>query len=65
MGPQTLSLPSVELEGGRTLRDVDVAFETFGSLGPDGDNAVLVCHALSGDAHVAAGPDSDGTVRPG
>ena len=30
-----------------------VAFETYGQLSPQGDNAVLICHALSGDSHVA------------
>ncbi len=45
------------LEGGGTLRDVTVAFETWGTLAPDASNAVLVCHALTGDAHAASRPD--------
>lgn len=65
-GAVTLTLEeAVRLTGGRTLEDVEVAYETFGTLDPDGGNAVLVCHALSGDAHVAAGPGTDGTPRPG
>jgi homoserine O-acetyltransferase len=55
----------VELAGGRTLDDVVVAYETFGALDANRGNAVLVCHALSGDAHAAAGPDPNGASRPG
>lgn len=64
-GPRTLRLRSVELAGGGRLDDVEVAYETYGELAEDGDNAVLVCHALSGDAHVAASDADDGTTRPG
>lgn len=65
-GPLTHTLEgAVELTGGRILQDVEVAYETFGALDSDGGNAVLVCHALSGDAHVATGPDADGVPRPG
>ena len=41
------------LEGGGSLRDVTVAYETWGELAPDTGNAVLVCHALTGDSHAA------------
>ncbi|MBE0476464.1 MAG: homoserine O-acetyltransferase [Coriobacteriia bacterium] len=44
------------LLGGRVLPGAEVAYETFGTLSPDGGNAVLICHALSGDAHVSAVP---------
>lgn len=64
--PQTLVLEGpVRLTGGRALEGVEVAYETFGTLADDGGNAVLVCHALSGDAHVAAGQGLDSTTRPG
>jgi homoserine O-acetyltransferase len=39
------------LESGEVLPDVVVACETWGKLSPSGDNAILVCHALSGDSH--------------
>ncbi len=41
------------------MPEVTVAFETYGQLNPAGDNAVLVCHALSGDSHVARHDDAD------
>jgi homoserine O-acetyltransferase len=41
------------LESGATLPGVRVAYETYGTRSPSGDNVVLVCHALSGDAHAA------------
>jgi homoserine O-acetyltransferase len=47
------------LERGGTLPQVTVAYETYGTLAPNGDNAVLVCHALSGDSHVARHDPSD------
>lgn len=43
----------LELESGRRLAPVHVAFETYGQLSPARDNAVLICHALTGDSHVA------------
>jgi homoserine O-acetyltransferase/O-succinyltransferase len=43
----------LKLERGGQLPEVTVAFETYGRLNPRKDNAVLICHALSGDSHVA------------
>jgi homoserine O-acetyltransferase len=43
----------VGLDCGRKLHQVRVAYETYGALSPRRDNAILVCHALSGDAHAA------------
>jgi len=40
----------VRLESGQTLDRVEVAYRTWGRLAPDGGNAVLVCHALTGSA---------------
>jgi homoserine O-acetyltransferase len=52
------------LEGGGQLHDITVCFETWGTLAPDADNAILVCHALTGDSH-ASGPAGDGHPTPG
>lgn len=52
------------LEGGAVLPEAQVAYETFGTLNADASNAVLVCHALTGDSHVA-GPAGDGHPTPG
>jgi homoserine O-acetyltransferase len=52
------------LEGGGMLRDVTLAYETWGTLAPDAGNAVLVCHAWTGDSHVV-GPIGPGHPSPG
>jgi homoserine O-acetyltransferase/O-succinyltransferase len=51
---QYLDLPApVRLDCGRKLHPIRVAYETYGTLSPERDNVILVCHALSGDAHAA------------
>jgi homoserine O-acetyltransferase len=52
------------LEGGGQLDDVTIAYETWGDLDADGGNAILICHALTGDAHVAGDP-GPGQPTPG
>jgi len=54
----------LELECGKKLGPIDVAYETYGQLNEAGDNAVLICHALSGNAHVA-GVNSPDDRKPG
>jgi homoserine O-acetyltransferase len=56
---QYLELPDpVQLDCGRQLSGVRIAYETYGTLAPERDNVILVCHALSGDAHAAGLSDS-------
>jgi homoserine O-acetyltransferase len=50
---QTAAFPSLHLDCGVTLLDVEVAYETYGSLNADKSNVILVAHAFSGDAHAA------------
>jgi homoserine O-acetyltransferase/O-succinyltransferase len=51
---QYVDLPQpLLLDCGRELQQVRVAYETYGTLSPARDNVILVCHALSGDAHAA------------
>jgi len=49
----------LNLQLGGHLPGVTVAFETYGRLNPARDNAVLVCHAISGDSHVARHDEQD------
>ncbi len=62
---QFLDLPSpLKLDCGRELYPVRIAYETYGTLAAARDNVILVCHALSGDAHAAgysAAPAAAGT----
>jgi homoserine O-acetyltransferase/O-succinyltransferase len=52
------------LECGKTLEQYDIAYETYGELNAERSNAVLICHALSGDQH-AAGYYSMDDRKPG
>ena len=52
------------VENGAVLSDVTVAYETWGTLNDDASNAVLVCHAWTGDSH-AAGRAGPGHPTPG
>ena len=49
----TLAEP-LTLDSGQVLNGVEVAYETYGSLAADRANAVLVCHALTGDQYLAS-----------
>ena len=50
------------LEKGGILPELEVAFEHYGKLSDTKDNVILICHALSGDAHAAGFHDSEGNA---
>ena len=54
----------LRLQSGATLRPFTLAYETYGTLNADRSNTILICHALSGDAHVA-GQHSAHDRKPG
>lgn len=58
-GPKPL-----ELSCGAVLEDWELVYETYGELNSDASNAILICHALSGDHH-AAGYHTPDDKRPG
>jgi homoserine O-acetyltransferase/O-succinyltransferase len=60
---QVVTFPTLPLDCGVTLLNVDVAFETYGTLNSERSNAILVLHAFSGDAHAAGTSKENG--QPG
>ena len=54
----------LKLQCGQLLAPITLRYETYGTLSPDADNAILIEHALSGDAHVA-GYYSESDEKPG
>ena len=49
---EVFTVPSFTLENGRTLRDVPVAYKTWGELNETRDNVMIICHAFTGSADV-------------
>ncbi|WP_022672925.1 homoserine O-acetyltransferase MetX [Novosphingopyxis baekryungensis] len=47
-------LGPVPLDSGGSFAPVEIAYETYGTLNEDADNAILVCHALTGDQYCAS-----------
>ncbi len=63
--PQTFHFDEpLLLASGRSLKEYDLVVETYGTLNEEKNNAVLICHALSGDHH-AAGYHSEDDKKPG
>ncbi|MBL8259269.1 MAG: homoserine O-acetyltransferase [Candidatus Competibacteraceae bacterium] len=66
VSPQTAHfVEPLALDCGRSLAGYDIVYETYGALNPDASNAVLICHALSGDHHVAGYHEDSGPSKPG
>ncbi|WP_077489125.1 homoserine O-acetyltransferase MetX [Sinomonas mesophila] len=67
---RTVAVGALQLEAGGALPEVELAYETWGTLNADASNAVLIQHALTGDTHVARGQGDepgwwDALVGPG
>ncbi|GAB4529745.1 MAG: homoserine O-acetyltransferase [Anaerolineae bacterium] len=56
---------TLSLNSGGGLAGFTLAYETYGTLNADKSNAILICHALSGDSHVAGYYTDDPEEKPG
>lgn len=53
--PRTYKVPhDLPLDSGQSLPSAAIAYETYGTLAEDKSNAILICHALTGDQYVAS-----------
>jgi homoserine O-acetyltransferase/O-succinyltransferase len=67
--PQVFRCAKLPLEAGGVLHGVEIAYETFGKRNEDCSNAILVCHALTGDTHAYGTAEQigwwQGVIGPG
>ncbi|HEV2548496.1 MAG TPA: homoserine O-acetyltransferase [Stellaceae bacterium] len=59
---QVFSLPSYTTAGGKTIKDVKIGYETYGTLNAAKDNVIVVPHFFSGNSHVAGKYKADDKV---
>jgi len=50
---KTFTLPSYTTVAGKTIKNVRVGYETYGTLNAAGDNAIFVAHFFTGNSHAA------------
>ncbi|KAJ2388961.1 homoserine O- acetyltransferase, partial [Coemansia sp. RSA 2559] len=50
---EIMTVPSFKLESGEVMRDVPVAYKTWGELSAEANNCMVICHALTGSSDVA------------
>ena len=61
---QSVTIPAaLPLDSGQRLNAATIAYQSYGALNADRSNAVLICHALTGDQYVAS--DHPATGKPG
>ena len=58
--PKTFTIEKLELINGESIEPVDVVYQTFGTLDPDGRNGILILHGMGGTAHAAGRYTDDG-----
>lgn len=64
--PQKINISEpLKLSCGRSLSNYELVYETYGTLNSDKANAVLICHALSGNHHAAGYHADDNSGKPG
>ena len=63
LGRQVRLAGPLPLDCGVAFGPVDIAYETYGTLDPERSNAILICHALTGDQYVAS--ENPVTKKPG
>jgi homoserine O-acetyltransferase len=63
LGRQVRLTGPIRLDCGIAFDPVDIAYETYGALNADRSNAILVCHALTGDQYLAS--ENPMTKKPG
>ena len=61
---KVFEIPSFATQSGRTLKNVKIGWESYGTLNADKSNAILICHFFSGNSH-AAGKYAAADAAPG